>query len=241
MLDSFDVMLYAIVLAALIRDPVLHLSFETAGILGSITLISAAVGGIAFGVIADRFGRKRALMAAVLIYSIFTAACGFAQTAMQLAVFRVLLGLGMGGEWATGAALVSETFPAKHRGKALAFVQSSWAIGYGLAALVNMIVMPIWGWRGVFFVGVLPALFTIWIRRRVEEPKIWLQTAAADRGRIGRAVRARRSPRRGVHHADERVHAVRLVGPEQLGAGVSRARSRPRRHRPRRRRRCRCS
>jgi len=185
MLDSFDVMLYAIVLAALIRDPVLHLSFETAGILGSITLISAAVGGIAFGVIADRFGRKRALMAAVLIYSIFTAACGFAQTAMQLAVFRVLLGLGMGGEWATGAALVSETFPAKHRGKALAFVQSSWAIGYGLAALVNLIVMPIWGWRGVFFVGVLPALFTIWIRRKVEEPKIWLQTKASDRGRIG--------------------------------------------------------
>jgi MFS family permease len=185
MLDSFDVMLYAIVLAALIRDPVLQLSFETAGILGSVTLISAAAGGIVFGVIADRFGRKRALMGAVLIYSIFTAACGFAQTAMQLAVFRVLLGLGMGGEWATGAALVSETFPARHRGKALAFVQSSWAIGYGLAALVNLIVMPLWGWRGVFFVGVLPALFTIWIRRRVEEPKIWLQTAASDRGRIG--------------------------------------------------------
>jgi len=185
MLDSFDVMLYAIVLAALIRDPVLQLSFETAGILGSITLVSAAAGGIAFGVIADRFGRKRALMAAVLIYSIFTAACGFAQTAMQLAVFRVLLGLGMGGEWATGAALVSETFPAKHRGKALAFVQSSWAIGYGLAALVNLMVMPLWGWRGVFFVGVLPALFTIWIRRRVEEPKIWLRTVASDRGRIG--------------------------------------------------------
>ena len=105
-------------------------------------------------------------MAAVLIYSIFTAACGFAQSAMQLAVFRVLLGLGMGGEWATGAALVSESFPAKHRGKALAFVQSSWAIGYGLAALVNLIVMPLWGWRGVFFVGVLPALFTLWIRRQ---------------------------------------------------------------------------
>ena len=184
MLDSFDVMLYAMVLAALIRDPVLHLSFQTAGILGSVTLLSAAAGGIAFGVIADRIGRKRALMAAVLIYSIFTAACGFAQSAAQLAVFRILLGLGMGGEWATGAALVSESFPAKHRGKALAFVQSSWAIGYGLAALVNLIVMPIWGWRGVFFVGVLPALFTMWIRRNVEEPKIWLDTPKAERGRI---------------------------------------------------------
>jgi len=184
MLDSFDVMLYAIVLAELIEDPVIHLSFTTAGILGSVTLLSAAAGGIAFGVIADRIGRKRALMAAILIYSIFTAACGFAQSAMQLAVFRVLLGLGMGGEWATGAALVSESFPARHRGKALAFVQSSWALGYGLAALVNLLVMPLWGWRGVFFVGVLPALFTIWIRRKVEEPKIWLESSSAERGRI---------------------------------------------------------
>jgi len=184
MLDSFDVMLYAIVLTALIDDPALGLTTGTAGLLGSVTLVAAAVGGIAFGVIADRLGRKRALMAAVLIYSIFTAACGLAQTVLQLAVFRVLLGLGMGGEWATGAALVSETFPARHRGKALAFVQSSWAIGYGLAALVNLVVMPLWGWRGVFFVGVLPALFTLWIRRRVEEPAIWHQTPPAERGRF---------------------------------------------------------
>jgi MFS family permease len=155
-----------------------------AGVLGSITLLAAAGGGIMFGVIADRVGRKQALMLAVLIYSIFTAACGIAQSAMQLAVFRVLLGIGMGGEWATGVALVSETFPAKHRGKALAFVQSSWAIGYGLAALVNLIVMPLWGWRGVFFVGVLPALFTLWIRRNVEEPRIWKVADVADRGRL---------------------------------------------------------
>jgi len=184
MLDSFDVMLYALVLAELIRDPALHLSFDAAGILGSLTLLSAAAGGIVFGVVADRIGRTRALIAAILIYAIFTAACGFAQSARQLAVFRVLLGLGMGGEWATGAALVSESFPARHRGRALAFVQSAWAIGYGLAALVNLIVLPIWGWRGVFFVGVLPALFTIWIRRGVAEPKIWQQSLAAERGRI---------------------------------------------------------
>jgi MFS family permease len=172
------------VLAALIRDPVLQLSPATAGQLGSITLIAAAIGGVAFGVIADRIGRKRALMAAVLVYSIFTAACGLAQSVAQLAVFRILLGFGMGGEWATGVALVSETFPARHRGKALAFVQSSWAIGYGLAALVNLVVMPIWGWRGVFFVGVLPALFTIWIRQKVEEPEIWRRSAPAERGRV---------------------------------------------------------
>ena len=185
MLDSFDVMLYSMVLAALIEDPQLHLTLSAAGILNSVTLVSAAAGGIAFGVIADRLGRKRALMAAVLIYSVFTAACGFAQSAVQLAVFRILLGLGMGGEWATGAALVSESFPARHRGKALAFVQSAWAIGYGLAALVNLVVLPLWGWRGVFFVGVVPALFTVWIQQRVEEPEIWKTRAVPHaRGRL---------------------------------------------------------
>jgi MFS family permease len=173
------------VLASLIDDPTLHLTLSTAGILNSVTLLSAAAGGIAFGVIADRLGRKRALMAAVLIYSIFTAACGFAQTALQLAVFRILLGIGMGGEWATGAALVSESFPARHRGKALAFVQSAWAIGYGLAALVNLLVLPRWGWRGVFFVGVLPALFTLWIRRHIEDPPMWKSAQPAERGRFG--------------------------------------------------------
>ena len=184
MLDSFDVMLYSLVLASLIQDPTLQLSTAVAGQLGALTLLSAAAGGVVFGVLADRIGRKQALMAAVLIYSVFTAACGLVQNVAQLAICRILLGFGMGGEWATGVALVSETFPAKHRGKALAFVQSSWAIGYGLAALVNLLVMPVWGWRGVFFVGVLPALFTMWIRRKVEEPDLWRRTPAAARGRV---------------------------------------------------------
>jgi MFS family permease len=174
MLDSFDVMLYSLVLASLMAD--LHLSKGAAGILGSITLLAAAAGGLFFGIIADRFGRTRALMASVLIYAIFTAACGLAQNFVQLAVFRIVLGLGMGGEWASGASLVSETWPAEHRGKALGFMQSSWAIGYALAALVAAIVMPLAGWRAVFFVGVLPAFFTLWIQRSVEEPEIWKNT-----------------------------------------------------------------
>jgi MFS family permease len=185
LLDAFDVMLYAIVLAALIEDPVLNLSLTTAGALGSLTLLAAAGGGILFGILADRLGRRRALMGAMLLYSVFTAACGLAQSAFQLGVFRVFVGLGMGGEWAVGAALVSESFPAAHRGKALAFVQSSWALGYGAAALVNLVALPLWGWRGVFLVGVLPALFTIWIRREVEEPPLWQTTAPAERGRLG--------------------------------------------------------
>ena len=171
MLDSFDVMLYALVLASLIVD--LGITKQMAGVLGSITLLAAAVGGLAFGALADRYGRIRALIGSVLIYAIFTAACGFAQNIVQLAIFRILLGLGMGGEWASGAALVSETWPDKHRGKALGIMQSSWAIGYALAALVAGIVLPWKGWRAVFFVGILPAFFTLAIRRRVQEPEIW--------------------------------------------------------------------
>jgi len=173
MLDSFDVMLYALVVQGVMAD--LSIDARAGGQLQSYTLLASAAGGLMFGLIADRFGRTRALIWSVLIYSIFTAASGFAQTAAQLAVFRVFLGLGMGGEWASGAALVSETWPDRHRGKALAFVQSSWAIGYGLAVVVDFVVRSVLGfnWRVVFFVGVLPALFALWVRRKVEEPELW--------------------------------------------------------------------
>ena len=120
-------------------------------------------------------------MASILIYSVFTGPAGLPQTVGQLAVFRILLGLGMGGEWASGAALISETWPAANRGKALACMQSAWAIGYGAAAVVTALVMPVWGWRAVFFVGVLPAFFTAWIQRRVEEPEMWRTRQAARR------------------------------------------------------------
>lgn len=177
MLDSFDVMLYAMVLAALMAD--LSMDKGTAGILGSLTLIAAAFGGYFFGYVADRFGRTRALMASVLLYAIFTGACAFAQDVVQLAVFRILLGIGMGGEWASGAALVAETWPDRHRGKAMGIMQSSWAVGYALAAVVTAIVLPLWGWRAVFLVGVLPAFLTLWIRRHVDESAVWKASRAA--------------------------------------------------------------
>lgn len=176
LLDAFDVMLYALVLASLMSD--LGMDRATGGLLGSLTLAASAAGGILFGILADRWGRTRALSLSILIYSVFTAACGAAQNVTQLAVFRLFLGLGMGGEWASGAALVSETWPAEHRGKALGLMQSCWAIGYGAAAIVTALVLPRYGWRAVFFVGVLPALFTLWIRRRVAEPALWQQSRA---------------------------------------------------------------
>jgi len=171
LLDAFDVMLYALILTAVVKD--LDLTLATGGQLASLTLAASAIGGLVFGVVADKLGRTRALSLSILLYSVFTFACGLAQNVWQLAIFRFLLGLGMGGEWASGATLVSETWPEKHRGKALGIMQSCWAIGYGAAALVVGLVLPTYGWRAVFFVGILPALFTLWIRRNLEEPEMW--------------------------------------------------------------------
>ncbi|HEY7789886.1 MAG TPA: MFS transporter [Vicinamibacterales bacterium] len=180
LLDSFDIMLYALVLASLMDE--LGMAKATAGLLGSLTLIAGAAGGVLFGVLADRFGRKRALMGSIFLYSIFTGACGLSQTILELAIFRVLLGFGMGGEWASGASLVSETWSTEHRGKALGLMQSSWAIGYAAAAVVTAIVLPRWGWRAVFFVGVLPAFATLWVQWRIEEPEIWREARALPGG-----------------------------------------------------------
>jgi MFS family permease len=183
-LDAFDVMLFSLTLSAVIAD--LGLTKTQAGALSSVTLLGGAAGGLIFGHVADRYGRTKALMASVLIYSVFTAACGFSQTVWQFAFFRALLGLGMGGEWASGAALVSETWPAKLRGRALAYMQGSWAIGFAAAALVVGFVLPRYGWRAVFFVGVLPALFVVWIQRNVEEPALWRERGSLQGHKTGR-------------------------------------------------------
>jgi MFS family permease len=175
MLDSMDVMLYALVVPSVRVD--LHLTAAGAGLIMSATLVCAAIGGILFGVFADRFGRTRALISSILVYCICTGLCGLVQTATQLAICRMLLGFGMGGEWAAGAALVAETWPDKDRGKALALMQSSWAIGYALGAVIVAVITPHFGWRGVFFAGLLPAVFAIWIRRKVSEPERWTKVA----------------------------------------------------------------
>ena len=175
MLDAMDVMLYSIILAVLIRE--FGMSKSTAGFLNSLTLVASAIGGFFFGVLADRVGRVRALMASILVYSLASLACGFSHSIPQLAAFRFLLGLGMGGEWTTGAALIAETWRAEHRGKALGLMQSAYAIGEAIAALVVALVLPNFGWRAVFFVGVLPGLLVFWIQRGVPESEIWKQRA----------------------------------------------------------------
>jgi MFS family permease len=190
-LDAFDTMLYALVLALLMRD--LGMSKTTAGFLGTLTLLASGVGGVLFGFLADRIGRKRALMASILTYSVCSFASGLATSIAMLAAARFALGLGMGGEWNTGATLVAESWPTEFRAKAISMVQSSWAIGFAGAALVAGPVSRYFGWRAVFFVGILPALLTLWIRRGVPESAMWetrdsLQPSYAT-ARIGNAGR----------------------------------------------------
>jgi MFS family permease len=177
MLDAMDVMLYSLVLAYLITA--FSMDTRVAGFLNSLTLVASAIGGFLFGLIADRVGRTRALMASILVYSAASAACAFSHTVPQLALCRFVLGLGMGGEWTAGAALIAETWRAEHRGKALGLMQSSYAIGEAIAALVVVVVLPHFGWRAVFLVGVLPALLVLWIRAKVPEPAIWKHRAAS--------------------------------------------------------------
>jgi MFS family permease len=182
MLDAMDFMLYAMALGQ-IRT---YFGFNdaTAGMLGTITLVMSGVGGLMFGYVADRFGRTRALMGTIIIFSLASLGAASSQSVIQLLFWRAVLGIGMGGEWASGAVLVSETWPAAHRNKAISIMQSGWALGYIIAALLAAAVLSrpsfgLNGWRVLFLAGVLPALFTIWIRRHVREPEAWATRRAA--------------------------------------------------------------
>jgi MFS family permease len=178
-----DVQLYALILVEVMKA--LSVDRATGGLLASLTLLASAFGGVVLGAVADRIGRTRALMVSIVIYSVFTACCGFCQTVTQLAVCRILLGIGMGGEWAAGAALIAETWPAEHRGKAMGIMQSAWALGYAAAASAVAIVLPRFGWRAVFFIGILPAFAAVWIRSKVPEPAIWVRSRTSPRSSVG--------------------------------------------------------
>jgi MFS family permease len=182
-LDAFDAMLYSLVLALLMRD--LSMSKTVAGTLGTLTLLASGIGGVLFGFLADRIGRKQALMASILTYSVCSFASGLATSVRTLAVARFVLGLGMGGEWNTGATLVAETWPTEFRAKAISMVQSSWALGFAAAALVAGPVARYYGWRAVFFVGILPAVITLWIQRRVPESEMWRERQSPTASRDG--------------------------------------------------------
>lgn len=173
MLDGMDVMLFAMAMPQIKAE--FALTPGQTGAVAAITYLFAAVGGGLAGMVADRFGRVRMLMLSILIYSVFTALCATSQSVWQLLLWRALVGFGMGGEWSAGAVLVAETWPAKHRGKAIGLMQSGFAIGYIFAALLAAAILPTGpgAWRWLFVAGITPAFLTLWIRKALPEPAIW--------------------------------------------------------------------
>ncbi|MDQ0989726.1 MFS transporter [Streptomyces sp. V3I7] len=170
-LDSYDYFTLPLTMVALAAY--FGLDSAQTGLITTVTLVVSAVGGALAGVLADRVGRVKALMITVVTYAVFTVACGFAPNYETLLVFRAFQGLGFGGEWAVGAILVAEYASAKHRGRTLGAVQSSWAVGWALAAVVYTLVFSFAGedlaWRVMFWTGALPALLVVWLRRRVKD------------------------------------------------------------------------
>jgi len=194
MLDAMDVMLLVFALASLRQE--FHLTNAQAGLIGAATLLTSAAGGIGAGFFSDRFGRARTLILTVLIYSIASAGTATSRSLLQLMLWRGLVGIGLGGEWSAGATLVSESWPPETRGRAVGFMQAGWAIGYMLAAAAAGFILPVYGWRALFLVGLTPALLTLWIRRAVPEPEVWLRRPrvrlrdALSRSLISRTARA---------------------------------------------------
>lgn len=177
-LDALDFMVFTFVITTLIT--IFNIDKAQAGMLATVTLLFSAIGGWLAGVLADRFGRVRILQATILWFSICTILIGFAQSFEQIFVLRALQGLGFGGEWAVGSVLMGEIVRTEYRGRAVGTVQSGWAIGWAVAALcytVSFSVLPeTYAWRALFWIGVIPALFVLFIRKHVPEPELFERT-----------------------------------------------------------------
>jgi MFS family permease len=181
-MDGFDLLILGFMLGAISAD--LHLSRPQAGSLVTWTLIGAVAGGILFGILSDYYGRVRVLTWTILLFAVFTGLCAFAQGYWDLLVYRTIAGLGLGGEFGIGMALVAETWPAKHRARGCAYVALGWQAGVLVAALATPLLLPAIGWRGMFLVGLVPGLVAFAVRWYVGEPKIFLEHVEAARGKM---------------------------------------------------------
>jgi len=170
-LDAMDVLLYSFALSAVKAE--FQIGSAAAGAIAAVPMVTSALGGLVFGYLADRYGRARALAWSILCFSVLTALTASSRSIAQLILWRSLAGIGLGGEWAAGSVLVAETWPAEHRSKGIGLMQSGWALGYMAASLMAALVLPRWGWRPLFLLGILPAFFTWWIRRNIPESPEW--------------------------------------------------------------------
>ena len=175
-LDAFDFFVLVFLVDTLANQ--FHVSPSKIIFTITATLAFRPLGALIFGVLADRYGRRRPLMANVVFFSVFELACGFAPNYTMFLILRAIYGIGMGGEWGVGASLAMESAPPRWRGVLSGIVQSGYSIGYLLAAVAARFVLPAWGWRAMFWVGGIPALLAFYIRYRVKESEAWEQHRA---------------------------------------------------------------
>ena len=177
-MDGFDLLILGFMLPAISSE--FGLTASQSGSLVTWTLIGAVLGGVIFGPISDRFGRIRVLTFTILMFSVFTGLCAFAQGYWDLLIYRTLAGIGLGGEFGIGMALIAEAWPAEKRNRASAYVGMGWQLGVLLAAFLTPLLLGIIGWRGMFLVGLLPALASFLIRRTMGEPEAFVKSVSTD-------------------------------------------------------------
>ncbi len=186
-MDGFDLLILGFMLPAIAADR--HLTPAQSGALVTWTLTGAVAGGIVFGMLSDYFGRVRMLTWTILVFAVFTGLCALAQGYGDLLIYRTIAGIGLGGEFGIGMALVAEAWPARLRARVSSYVGIGWQLGVLAAALVTPLLLPLIGWRGMFAVGLLPAVASFFVRRHVEEPALFTERRAA-----AKANRARKLP-----------------------------------------------
>ncbi|MEM5370640.1 MFS transporter [Paraburkholderia azotifigens] len=175
-MDGFDLLILGFMLPVIAAD--LHLSSTQAGSLVTWTLVGAVAGGVIFGILSDYFGRVRMLTWTILIFAVFTGLCALAQGYGDLLAYRTIAGIGLGGEFGIGMTLVAEAWPAAQRARVSSYVGLGWQLGVLAAALLTPLLLPVIGWRGMFAVGLMPAVVSFFVRRRVEEPALFTERVA---------------------------------------------------------------
>lgn len=181
-MDGLDMMILAFTMPLIIAY--FGINAAQAGSVSTITLLGSVLGGIIFGVLADKYGRIRIFTWTILIFSIFTGLCAIAPNLETLIVFRFLAGLGLGGEFGIGMTLVSEAWPRKYRSRATAVVATGFQFGIILATLAVLFISPKFGWQGVFIAGVLPAILAFWSRKNLEEPQLWINLKNQNKNKV---------------------------------------------------------